>query len=160
MRKMCGKPVLDPCCGSRMFYFDKESPLVDFRDNRVLHKVLCDGRVLDVAPGMVGDVCSIDAPDGSYGLVVFDPPHLVCGNGWQVDKYGKLPKGWQIWMAKAFDECWRVLRPEGTLVFKWNEYHVPLKEVLACFSQKPLLGNKKPVQSKTHWLVFYKAEKC
>lgn len=28
------KPILDPCCGSRMFYFDKQNPLVDFRDTR------------------------------------------------------------------------------------------------------------------------------
>lgn len=41
----------------------------------------------------------------------------------------------------------------GTLIFKWNEEQIKLSEVLKCFSQKPLLGNKR---SKTHWLVFMK----
>ncbi|HWL13699.1 MAG TPA: SAM-dependent methyltransferase, partial [Ureibacillus sp.] len=38
-------------------------------------------------------------------------------------------------------------------IFKWNEDQIPLKEVLRCFDQKPLFGNKR---SKTHWLVFMK----
>lgn len=28
------KPILDPCCGGRMFYFDKQNPHVLFCDNR------------------------------------------------------------------------------------------------------------------------------
>lgn len=150
------KLILDPCCGSRMFYFDKTNPLVDFRDCRRLEKTLCDGRLLSVEPDMLGDVCCIDADDETFDLIIFDPPHLKNGSGWQTDKYGKLPKEWKVWIHDAFEECWRVLRKGGTLVFKWNEYHIPLKEVLACFSQTPIAGNKRPNQSKTQWLVFYK----
>ena len=150
------KPILDPCCGSRMFYFDKKNPLVDFRDCRKIEKQLCDGRILSVEPDEIGDVCDINAEDESFDLIIFDPPHLKTGSGWQTDKYGKLPKQWHEWIATAFNECWRVLRQGGTLVFKWNEYHVPLNEVLSCFSKKPIAGNKRPNQSKTQWLVFYK----
>lgn len=46
-------------------------------------------------------------------------------------------------------------KPCGTLIFKWNEEQVKLSEVLKCFNQKPLFGNKR---SKTHWLVFVKNE--
>lgn len=150
------KPILDPCCGSRMFYFDKSNPLVDFRDCRTLEKELCDGRILSIEPDTIGDVTKIDAPDESFSLVIFDPPHLDVGSGWQVDKYGKLPPDWKEWMSAAFDECWRVLKPNGTLVFKWYEYHISLIEVLKCFSQKPVIGNRRPKQSKTHWLLFFK----
>lgn len=153
---MSDKPILDPCCGSRMFYFDKEDDRVDFRDNRTLAKELCDGRILNIAPDTIGDVTNIDAPDNSFHLVIFDPPHLEVGSGWQVDKYGKLPENWREWMKKAFSECWRVLAPDGTLIFKWYEYHISLQEVLKCIDQKPLLGNRRPQNSKTHWLVFYK----
>ena len=38
------KRVLDACCGSRMFYFDKADPEVLFADNRELETTLCDGR--------------------------------------------------------------------------------------------------------------------
>ena len=41
----------------------------------------------------------------------------------------------------------------GTLIFKWNEEQIKLKDVLACFDKNPLFGNKR---SKTHWLVFIK----
>ena len=139
-----------------MFYFDKENPLVDFRDIRTLKKELCDGRILSVEPDTIGDVTNIEAADNTFSLIIFDPPHLEVGSGWQVDKYGKLPPDWKDWMTKAFNECWRVLSFHGTLIFKWYEYHISLSEVLSCFSQKPILGNRRPVNSKTHWLVFFK----
>lgn len=150
--------ILDPCCGSRMFYFDKENPCVSFRDNRTVDTTLCDGRALNVAPEVIGDVTSIDALDGQFSLVIFDPPHLDVGTGWQVEKYGKLPKDWKKWMTKAFSECWRVLAKNGTLIFKWYEYHIKLSEVLECAPCQPIAGNKKPKQSKTHWLIFFKEE--
>lgn len=58
----------------------------------------------------------------------------------------------------AFRECLRVLRPGGTLVFKWYEYHIPLKDVLACCPARPLLGNRRPRTSKTHWVLFMREE--
>ncbi len=30
------KPILDACCGSRMFWFDKNNPNVEFCDNRIV----------------------------------------------------------------------------------------------------------------------------
>ena len=42
------KTILDMCCGSRMFYFDKQDPNVLFADLRVDHDTLCDGRKLDI----------------------------------------------------------------------------------------------------------------
>ena len=152
------KKILDPCCGSRMFYFNKNDERVDFRDIRTLDTTLCDGRSLIIEPDTIGDVCNIDAPDESFALVIFDPPHLTTGNGWQVQKYGKLPKDWKDWMTKAFSECWRVLAVNGTLIFKWYEYTIPIQEVLKCAPAKPLLGNRKPMNSKTHWMVFFKPE--
>lgn len=47
----------------------------------------------------------------------------------------------------------RVLKPNGTLTFKWNEEQVKLREVIEAIGQKPLFGNRR---SKTHWLVFIK----
>lgn len=149
-------PVLDPCSGGRAFYFDRESPDVLYCDNREWSGELCDGRTYEVKPDCVLDVTSLPFPDESFSLVVFDPPHLDVGSGWQVDKYGKLPSNWKEWMTKAFSECWRVLRPHGTMVFKWYEYHIGISEVLACAPVRPLFGNRRPKGSKTHWLVFFK----
>lgn len=109
--------VLDPCCGSRMMYFDKAHPAVTFCDNRSVTEVLCDGRVLEVDPDVVADATSLPFVDGQFNLVVFDPPHLDVGDGWQVKKYGKLPNDWRDWMTRAFSECWRVLAVGGTTPF-------------------------------------------
>ncbi|BDQ51061.1 hypothetical protein EfsSVR2281_28720 [Enterococcus faecalis] len=54
---------------------------------------------------------------------------------------------------KGFSECMRVLKPNGTLVFKWNEDQIKLSEILSIIDYEPLYGNKR---AKTHWLVFMK----
>lgn len=151
-------PVLDPCCGSKMFYFDHDDPRVLFCDNRSdYEETLCDGRSLVIDPDVVADVTNLPFEDSSFHLVVFDPPHLTAGaSGWQAKKYGCLPHDWQSWMKKAFAECWRVLAPNGTLIFKWYEYRVKLSQVLECAPCAPLFGNRRPTNSKTHWLVFFK----
>lgn len=59
----------------------------------------------------------------------------------------------------GFAECFRVLRPEGVLVFKWNEIEVPLREVLALTPERPLYGHRTGKQAKTHWVAFLKPNK-
>ena len=149
------KRILDACCGSKMFWFDKENEDVLNMDNRQLSTTLCDGRSLNINPDIIADFRNMPLEDNSFYLVVFDPPHLikVGENSWLAKKYGKLDENWRDDLAKGFKECMRVLKPNGTLIFKWNEEQIPLKEVLKCFDKKPLFGNKR---SKTHWLVFMK----
>lgn len=155
------KQILDPCCGGKMFHFDPDNPHVLFCDIREVDGMeLCDGRSFSVKPDQIIDVTDMPFDDGTFPLVVFDPPHLVAAgqNGWQAQKYGSLPREWKDWMTKAFSECWRVLAPNGTIVFKWYEYTVRLSDVLACAPCEPVFGNRRPTNSKTHWLVFFKPE--
>ena len=49
----------------------------------------------------------------------------------------------------------RVLKPTGTMLFKWNEDQIPVKEVFKAFGQQPILGD---MRSKTKWSVFIKNE--
>lgn len=63
---------------------------------------------------------------------------------------------WQAFMKASFSECWRVLAKDGVLVFKWYEYHIPLSQLRPYFPCEPLIGNRRPRNSKTHWLLFYK----
>lgn len=49
------KKVLDVCCGSKMFYFDKKDDRVLFQDIRELETTLCDGRKLIIKPDTLGD---------------------------------------------------------------------------------------------------------
>lgn len=149
------KKILDACCGSRMFWFDRENKDVVFMDNRELETTLCDGRKLIVKPDVIADFRNMPYEDNSFYLVVFDPPHLKQAgeSSWLAQKYGKLGKDWENDVKRGFDECMRVLKQNGTLVFKWNEEQIALKEVLKAIGREPLFGNKR---SKTHWLVFMK----
>lgn len=151
-----GERILDACCGSRMFWFDKQNEDVTYMDIREEDTELCDGRKLIVAPDVVADFRDMPFKDESFYMVVFDPPHLVRAgeNSWLAKKYGKLNEAtWRMDLMQGFDECMRVLKPNGTLIFKWNEDQITLLEVLECFGQQPLFGDKR---SKTHWLVFMK----
>lgn len=49
-----------------------------------------------------------------------------------------------------------VLKCGHVLIFKWNEYQIPIKEILDCIGMEPLIGNRCGKASKTHWMVFYK----
>jgi 23S rRNA G2069 N7-methylase RlmK/C1962 C5-methylase RlmI len=149
------KRILDACCGSRMFWFDKQNKDVLYMDNRELTDTLCDGRKLEVRPDLIADFRNMPFEDESFYLVVFDPPHLlrIGENSWMAKKYGKLSEDWPNDIKKGFDECMRVLKPNGTLIFKWNEDQIKLSEILKAIKAKPLFGNRR---SKTHWLVFMK----
>lgn len=151
--------VLDACCGSRMFWFDKQNEDVLYMDKRIEHEQLNTGHVIDVNPDVVADFRNMPFDDESFYMVVFDPPHLIKAGktSWLAKKYGVLNEAtWRMDLMQGFDECMRVLKPNGTLIFKWNEDQISLNEVLDCFGQQPLFGDKR---SKTHWIVFMKEEK-
>lgn len=153
---MTDKKILDVCCGARMFWFDKNNKNTIYMDNRNANEVLCDGRNLTVAPDIIADFRDIPFANETFNLVIFDPPHLfrVGENSWLAKKYGKLDANtWKNDISKGFNECMRVLKKDGILIFKWNEEQIKLKEILTCFDRTPLFGNKR---SKTHWLVFMK----
>jgi SAM-dependent methyltransferase len=151
-----------------MFWFDKMNPGALFIDNRVERHALRDksskggSRELIVDPDMVADFTALPFADGQFALVVFDPPHLVRNghSGWLAKKYGKLGDDWQADIRKGFAECFRVLRPEGVLVFKWNERDIPVSQILQLTSERPLFGNRCGRTAKSHWLVFMKAPRA
>lgn len=155
------KRVLDACCGSRMFWFDKNNSDVDFCDIRKETDVLCDGRTLEINPDIISDFTDMPFEDNSYYLVVFDPPHLinVGDSSWLAKKYGKLRNNeWQHVIKDGFNECMRVLRPNGVLVFKWNETDIPVSKIVEVIGQQPLFGHKSGKLNKTHWLCFMKGD--
>lgn len=152
------KKILDVCCGGRMFYFDKNNPLVEFCDIRNEIIEFSDERFLNINPNTVADFRKLPFKDNSYHLVIFDPPHLikVGDNAWLKHKYGKLnEETWQEDLSQGFNECYRVLKQNGTLIFKWNECQIKKKQVLDLFPVIPLFGHT-GASVKTHWYAFFK----
>lgn len=153
--------ILDMCCGSRMFWFDKTDPRAVFSDIRAEDHTLCDGRSLVISPDIIADFRALPFTDNSFPIVVFDPPHLerVGENAWMGKKYGRLNKGtWRDDLQAGFKEAFRVLRPQGVLIFKWNETQIPVSKILTLTDEKPIIRQRTGKADKTHWIIFVKAE--
>jgi len=155
---MENKQILDACCGSRMFHFDRNNPKVVYGDIRKEQHILCDNRKLEISPDVQMDFRDMPFEDGQFKLVVFDPPHLVRAGkqSWLALKYGKLEGDWREDIRKGFQECFRVLDDYGTLIFKWNETQIKVGEILKLTDQEPIVGHISGKRSNTHWMVFLK----
>ncbi|MGJ8712693.1 SAM-dependent methyltransferase [Pantoea agglomerans] len=151
--------ILDMCCGSRMFWIDKQDDRAVFTDRREEQHVLCDGRTLQISPDIITDFRALPFADNTFAQVVFAPPHLdrVGENARMKKKYGALDKKtWPDDIRAGFAETFRVLRPHGTLIFKWNETQIPVSKVIALTDQKPTIWQRTGKSDKTHWTLFLK----
>lgn len=126
--------ILDACCGSRMFWYDRDNKYTVYQDNRELDTTLCDGRKLEITPGLFGDFRKMIYADNYFDLVVFDPPHLV--------RAGKTS-----WLAQKY----------GVLDEKWNTEQIPFSEVIKLAPEQPLFGDKRV---NTRWVVFCKGARA
>jgi hypothetical protein len=154
------KTVLDVCCGPRGFWFDKQDDRALYLDKRRETHVdvyKCGIKTNVIDPDIIGDFTNIDQPDETFWHIVFDPPHISRkSQGQIVKKYGSLEGDWREMITKGFKECFRVLKPNGTLVFKWSEVQYPIREILELTDYKPLYGHKSGKKMNTHWVCFIK----
>lgn len=163
--------ILDATCGGRSIWHpenkEREDTLyIDRREEEPgFHGQ--EGRTYAVEPDEVQDFRDLPYPDESFNLVVFDPPHEVRDDGMEqlsgiiLKKYGALhAETWQEDLRAGFTELCRVLRPGGTLVFKFADRGVDFEEVLSLAPVDPLLGTmtKKTSRCENRWFVFYKQE--
>jgi hypothetical protein len=141
-----------------MFWFDKTNPNVLFADIRSETHTLCDGRALEIKPDIIMDFRQMPFDNDVFHLVVFDPPHLkkLGQNSWMALKYGKLLPTWQSDIKAGFDECMRVLKPNGVLIFKWNQTQIGTNVIINLLGQMPLIGHKSGKRENTEWLTFMK----
>lgn len=122
--------ILDACCGSRMFWWDKTEPHTTFMDIRQENRDITNGSVtkhVTVNPDVIADFRHMPFPDNHFDLVVFDPPHLIWAGpkSFMKAQYGQLPADWRSYMKDGFDECLRVLKNTGILLFKWSQAQIP-----------------------------------
>lgn len=159
--------VLDVCCGSRMFWFDQHDKRALYVDNRHGTRIIDVGTPgtvgrtpKTVTPDILADFRNLPFPADTFLHVVFDPPHFHKGAGatgriaWD---FGLLADTWRDDLRRGFSECFRVLQLGGTLVFKWCEVEIPLREVLAMTPEMPLYGHRSGKKAQTHWIAFLKA---
>lgn len=152
------KQILDACCGSRMMWFDKQNPLTLFADIRNGVYSSGHGDETPVIPDVVADFRAMPFESDHFNLVVFDPPHSkwLGENTILGQKYGQLTPSWEKDLKQGFDECMRVLKPGGVLIFKWHDKDIKLSKLLAAIGEQPLFGHPSGKHGKTHWLCFMK----
>lgn len=148
--------ILDACCGSKMFWTDKNNPLVTFMDIRDGEYPEND-RVVKVHPDVLGDFRQMDFADETFDAVIFDPPHFLhAGEDSRIaHRYGVLDcASWQSDLRRGFDECMRVLKRNRILIMKWNTYQISWPEVRKAIGRDCDFGDKR---SQTRWMFFVKS---
>jgi len=143
-------------------WFNKRNPLAIYVDRRREHwhtEYPSGPQTYDIDPDVLADFTDLPFMDNTFALVVMDPPHIAgqtATTGMIVRQYGMLTGDWRDMLRRGFAECFRVLRPEGTLIFKWNECRIPVKEILPLSPVPPLFGHKSGKMMQTHWIAFLK----
>ena len=119
-------------------WFDRENKHTLFADNRYEKSILCDGRVLEIKPDLKFDFTNMPFNNNVFYLVVFDPPHLINlgKKSWMAKKYGYLFPTWESDIKAGFDECMRVLKLNGTLIFKWNENQISINKIIKIINKE------------------------
>jgi SAM-dependent methyltransferase len=157
-------PVLDVCCGPRGMWIDKGDRRALFTDCRSEvweTEYPCGTYEYRIEPDLIADFSDLPFPSETFSLVVMDPPHIPqeTDRGQIVRQYGRLTGDWKGMLRDGVNEAMRVLKPNGVLIFKWNEVRVPLREIRAALDHAPLFGHKAGKKMQTHWLVFMKEDR-
>ncbi len=155
--------VLDVCCSTKGFWFDVQYPNAIYCDKRSEiveikpRKAYPNGGSFEVRPDIQCSFTALPFASDMFSIVVFDPPHASFGKtSYQRPYYGSLDGNWREMLRDGFSECFRVLKPEGVLIFKWNETQYSVKDILALTPNQPMFGHKSGKQMKTHWITFTK----
>ena len=163
------KMILDVTCGDRTIWFQKKEPHTIYCDKRQEEWEGDFGKVLNkngkkkhrhlvIKPDNQCDFTNLPFDDNTFNLVVFDPPHIenLTESSWMRKSYGSLDGDWKPMIRKGFEECMRVLKTGGVLIFKWSDISVSTREILNVIKQEPLFGHRSGKKMNTHWMCFMK----
>lgn len=170
---MENKLILDATCGGRTIWHEdnKKNPhtlYIDIRketDPAFARSPHHRTAVFNVDPDEIQDFRDLPYPDNSFKLIVWDPPHIVRKNGQEnltgiiTKKYGALNADiWRSDLKRGFSELWRVLEPNGVLIFKFHDGCINHKDVLGLFPVSPLFGTTtaKKNHNSCRWFCFMK----
>ncbi len=147
--------ILDATSGNRSIWFNKNNPIVTFMDIRP-----------EVKPDVLMDCTNINYVGEIYDLIVFDPPHCSMSKN-NKGKFGKLYGTFRAGEIRdlvkgAFKEFHRILKPNGFVLFKWNDHDQKLKKMLdlAGDNFEALFGHRVSIRTKhisqTYWVCLRK----
>ena len=163
---MLTKLILDPTCGARSIWFQKNHERTVYVDIRTEKSGFIPDRLnFEIKPDIKSDFQKLPFEDKTFKLIVWDPPHLrnLDKNSWISKKYGSLGPQWKEEIEKGFKELWRVLDDYGTMILKWSKSHdnrknrdVSTAELLKILPAQPLFGHPSGSKMNTIWMTFLK----
>ncbi len=149
------KFILDACCGGRHMWRDKNNKNTVYMDIRQVEKGTIELQPnWSVQPDVIGDYRDMPFDDEAFRYVIWDIPHKIKhDNGIITMKYGYLGESWQHDLTVAFVEIMRVLKPQGMLIFKFNDLAIPFNEIRKCFPMQEIgfTPTKKGVNTTAFW---------
>lgn len=143
--------ILDATAGNRAVWFEKEYPDTTYLDLRETGGLRNE----------IGDCRRTRFENGTFDLVIFDPPHMTCGpNSRMASRYGHyLTEEIRTLVRDAFVEFHRILKSDGLVAFKWNSHDTSLDRIL-----NPVVGFDRLVgvptamrtkhSSTTYWVLL------
>ena len=171
--------ILDATAGNRTMWRHKSVPGIIYIDIE---------RYLRCKPTIFADNTCTPFHDNNFNTIFYDPPHAWYGaehrrrkrgdtthtNTYDMRNPRKTYYGWDKYQSKgglmghiykAQIEFSRILKGGGLLWLKWNEFRIPLKQVLKLFTNWTvlmILYIKSPTQTagkhQTFWVCMQKKE--
>lgn len=158
--------ILDATTSNKSMWYQKDNPFTVFMDMRkgifspqtpnMKTATIKKCGVYKVFPDIQARWQHLPFKDECFDMIVFDPPHISGSSAGISQRYGFLTKTWKYDMSEGLKELFRVLKNEGSFIFKWNEREIQIKEVLNIFPYNPMFGTRTGTSNKTHWIVFIK----
>jgi tRNA G10 N-methylase Trm11 len=114
--------ILDLTAGNRAVWFNKYRSDCIFVDKRI-----------SVRPSVVADSTNLPFADGTFDLVVFDPPHVNAGK----NSNTSASYGWYTTsqirelISLTAREAYRVTSHGAIMAFKWNDHDQPIGPVIS-----------------------------
>ena len=149
-------------------WYQKNHPFVTYIDKRrgdfsFTHKRNGIRRqVVKINPDVQADwTKELPFEAGQFDMVVFDPPHIIRKKENKISflqhQYGVFtPENYKSELRKGIKELFRILKEDGTLIFKWCDLDRPVEEIIKLFPYPPLFGSRTGQRNNVHWIVFIK----
>jgi len=161
--------ILDSTASERSIWYQKDCPFTIFMDKRrgkfttMTENTKEDHGTVVVKPNVIAEWEHLPFKNGVFDMVVFDPPQIFKNEGQKLSsmiaRYGVLYNhNWRTQIRDGAMELFRVLKPEGIFILKWNDTGKPVDDVLKLMPFRPLFGTRTGTSNKTHWIAFTNIE--